>query len=87
MFSIPLGLVFSSIGAAYCGLEIWIYGSELGSARSVPCIGDAGLTLVLPGRRRNTGIPAVFVLCSTAILYGFVVGIVVRRRRRQFTDC
>jgi len=40
--------------------------------------GIAGLTLVLPGRRRNTRIPAVFVLCSTAILYGFVVGIVVR---------
>jgi hypothetical protein len=40
--------------------------------------GIAGLTLVLPGRRKNTGIPAVFVLCSTAILYGFVVGVVVR---------
>ncbi len=40
--------------------------------------GIAGLTLVLPGRRKNTGVPAVFVLCSTAILYGFVVGMIVR---------
>jgi hypothetical protein len=40
--------------------------------------GIAGLTLVLPGRRKNTGMPAVFVLCSAAILYGFVVGMVVR---------
>jgi hypothetical protein len=40
--------------------------------------GVAGLTLVLPGRRKNIGLPAVFVLCIAAILYGFVVGIVVR---------
>jgi hypothetical protein len=40
--------------------------------------GIAGLTLVLPARRKHTGIPAVFVLCGTAILYGFVVGMVVR---------
>jgi hypothetical protein len=36
----------------------------------------AGLTLVIPSRRTNTRIPAVFVFCGTAIVYGFLVGMV-----------
>jgi hypothetical protein len=38
----------------------------------------AGLTLLLPSRRRSAPIPAVFILCALAIFYGFIVGLVVR---------
>jgi hypothetical protein len=37
----------------------------------------AGLTLVVTRRRANTPIPATFVLCGSAIAYGFVVGMIL----------
>ena len=37
----------------------------------------AGLTLILPSRRTGTRLPASFVLCGAAILYGFVVGMTI----------
>ena len=37
----------------------------------------AGLTLVIPSRRQNSRIPAAFVLCGGAIVYGFIVGMVL----------
>jgi hypothetical protein len=40
--------------------------------------GIAGLTLLRPSQRTNTRIPDGFVLCGTAILYGFIVGLVLR---------
>ena len=37
----------------------------------------AALTLLIPSRRGDTRIPAAFVLCGTAIFYGFIVGMVL----------
>jgi hypothetical protein len=37
----------------------------------------AGLTLVIPSRRGNTRVPVVFLLCGVAIVYGFLVGILL----------
>jgi len=37
----------------------------------------AGITLLTPSRRAGTRIPVVFVLCGSAIVYGFMVGMVL----------
>jgi hypothetical protein len=37
----------------------------------------AGLALVSPGRRSNARVPVAFALCGSAILYGFIVGLVL----------
>jgi hypothetical protein len=34
----------------------------------------AGLTLIIPSRRANERVPAAFLCCGGAILYGFIVG-------------
>ena len=39
--------------------------------------GIAGLTLLRPGQRTNARIPGGFVLCGAAIVYGFIVGLVI----------
>lgn len=39
----------------------------------------AGFTLILPSRRGNGRIPPAFVLCGSAILYGFAVGMIAHR--------
>jgi hypothetical protein len=39
--------------------------------------GVAGLTLLRPGTRPNVRVPVAFVLCGCAIVYGFIVGMVV----------
>lgn len=37
----------------------------------------AGLTLLIPDRRANTRVPVPFVLCGTAVFYGFIVGMLL----------
>jgi hypothetical protein len=39
--------------------------------------GVAGLTLLRPGLRPNVRIPVAFTLCGSAIVYGFIVGMVM----------
>jgi hypothetical protein len=40
--------------------------------------GVAGLTLLRPRQKTDMRVPGAFVLCGTAIVYGFIVGLILR---------
>ncbi|MGC2508765.1 MAG: O-antigen ligase family protein [Candidatus Acidiferrales bacterium] len=48
--------------------------------------GVAALTLVRPGGRTSSRIPAAFILCGAAILYGFSVGVIAHRADESLAE-